>query len=177
MPTSLRALKSATFTSPRAMAPEAGHLQAWVRVPSLQAGSKIVNVGTATQNHARWFYGRYTGANTCAIGFYSNDYVANSALGGAGMTYFVWTFEGANGINHLYRDGAEIAGSPQTLSNLDTQSHSASGGCPWSEIREYADGSFALQRASQSVVHFAFVIVTLSSNAIAPAVTDRASSC
>ncbi len=31
-----------------------------------------------------------------------------------------WTFEGSNGKNHLYVNGAEITGSPQTLNNINT---------------------------------------------------------
>jgi hypothetical protein len=96
-------------------------MSVWIDQTQVTHTSSIVNVGTGTQNHARWFYGQYTAANTCAIGFYSNDWVANTALGGAGMTYYVWTFEGANGINHLYKNGVEIAGSPLTLNNIDTQ--------------------------------------------------------
>src|SRR5262249_10593772 len=42
-------------------------------------------------------------------------------LDGGGWNLLHWVFEGANGKNHIYKNGIEIAGSPQTLSGIDTQ--------------------------------------------------------
>lgn len=106
-----------TFTNPLTGA-NPHTVSVWVRQPAVTHVSAILVVGTGAQNQARWLYSHYTGS-TMAVGFYSNDWVANSNLDGASWVLLHWVLE-PNGKNHLYRDGQEIAGSPTTLNNIAT---------------------------------------------------------
>ncbi len=107
-----------TFTNP--LTGSAAHtISVWVNQPAVTHVSAIVVVGTGSQNHARWMYSHYIGASM-AVGFYANDWTANSNLDNANWVLLHWVLE-ANGKNHLYRDGQEITGSPLTLNNIATQ--------------------------------------------------------
>ena len=91
----------------------------WVKQPSVNHVSSMIVVGTGTTSHARWFYSHYTAA-TMACGFYANDWTANNNIDTDTWTLLHWVYEGANGKNHLYKNGAEINGSPQTLNGVNT---------------------------------------------------------
>jgi hypothetical protein len=91
-------------------------ISVWVnQAANLSHTAAIVAMGTATGGNSRWLHGHYSpsaGApSSLAAGFYGPDFNPSPAenLDGAGPTYVVWVFEGANKKNHLYRNGTEIA--------------------------------------------------------------------
>jgi hypothetical protein len=91
-------------------------ISVWVNQrPNVSHTAAIVVVGTAAGGQARWLHGHYTN-NSLAVGFYAQDWDPNPAqvIDDAGWTYLTWVFEGANNRSRLYRNGAEISGSPFT---------------------------------------------------------------
>ena len=107
-----------TFTNPLS-GNQAHTISVWVNQPSVNHVSAILVVGTPMQGQARWFYAHYTGP-ALAAGYFADDWTSNTNLDGAGWTLLHWVCEGANGKNHLYANGVEIPGSPQTLNNVNT---------------------------------------------------------
>jgi MSHA biogenesis protein MshQ len=95
-------------------------ISAWVSQTGTTGSSAVVVVGSATQNQSRFLYTHFMGP-AMAIGFYTNDWTTGTNLDNAGLTLVHWVFEGGNGRSRIYRNGVEIAGSPQTLNNIDTQ--------------------------------------------------------
>jgi MSHA biogenesis protein MshQ len=91
----------------------------WVNQPTVNHTSPIVVMGSAMQDESRFFYAHHT-SPAVAIGYYSDDWLSSADIDGAGWTLLHWVFEGANGKNHLYRNGVEISGSPMTISNVST---------------------------------------------------------
>ncbi|HEX8950859.1 MAG TPA: DUF2341 domain-containing protein, partial [Polyangia bacterium] len=94
-------------------------ISVWVSQRSVTHASAVVVVGTPMMSQARWLDAHFTSA-VLAVGFYTNDWTTSTNLDGAGWTLVHWVFEGANGKNHLYQNGVEIAGSPQMLSGVNT---------------------------------------------------------
>ncbi len=108
-----------TFTNPLS-GNQAHTISVWVNQQTVAHASAILVVGTAVQGQARWLYGHYTGP-AMAIGYYTDDWTTTTNLDGGGWSLVHWVFEGSNGKNHIYVNGVEIPGSPQTLSGIATQ--------------------------------------------------------
>ncbi|HEY1814595.1 MAG TPA: DUF2341 domain-containing protein [Kofleriaceae bacterium] len=93
---------------------------AWVKQNTTNHTSAIVVVGTPAEDNARFLYG-YAGNGSGSgfgVGQYMDDwYPAGEDIENAGWTMLVWTSEGTNKKNHLYKNGAEIPGSYQMLSS------------------------------------------------------------
>lgn len=91
-------------------------ISVWVnQTAGVNHTAAIVVVGTGAAGQSRWFHGHFTNSSV-AMGFYDPDFSPNPPqdIDGAGWTYLTWVFEGANKRSRLYRNGAEITGSPFT---------------------------------------------------------------
>jgi hypothetical protein len=108
-----------TFTNPLS-GNQAHTISVWVSQPAVNHVSAIVVMGTAAMGQSRFLYSHFTSA-AMAAGYYTDDYTTTRNLDGAGLVLLHWVTEGANGKNHLYVNGAELAGSPMTLDNVATQ--------------------------------------------------------
>ena len=107
-----------SFTNP--LAGNAAHtVSVWVNQPPVAHVSAVLVVGTPTMGQSRWFYTHFTAA-ALAIGYYADDWTTTTNLDGAGWTLLHWVSEGGNGKNHLYQNGVEIAGSPSTITGVNT---------------------------------------------------------
>jgi biopolymer transport protein ExbB len=104
-----------SFTSP--LTGTGAHtISAWVDQQATNRISAIVTVGTSATDSARFLYGNYGNAATVGVGLYNDDWVpAGHDLRGAGWKLVHWTYEGSNKRSHVYVDGHEITGSPQTM--------------------------------------------------------------
>ena len=98
---------------------QAHTISVWVNQPAVTHVSAVLVVGTPMMGQARWFYTHYTSA-LMAIGYYTDDWTTSTNLDNAGWTLVHWVFEGPNGKNHLYVNGAEIGGSPHMLGGINT---------------------------------------------------------
>jgi hypothetical protein len=94
-------------------------ISVWVNQPTINHSSPIVVMGTGMQDQARWLYAHHT-SPAVAIGYYADDWLSSADIDGAGWTLLHWVSEGANGKNHLYRNGVEITGSPMTITGVAT---------------------------------------------------------
>jgi MSHA biogenesis protein MshQ len=108
-----------TFTNP--MTGNAAHtISAWVNQTQTTHTSAVILLGTsANTDQSRFFYGRYGNGATIGVGQYNDDWTPNPAndIEGAGWVLIHWVHEGNNKKNHIYRNGAEIAGSPHNATN------------------------------------------------------------
>lgn len=95
-------------------------ISVWVNQKATADPSAVLVVGSPIQNQSRWFYTHFM-TPVMAIGFYSNDWTTTTGIDNAGWTLVHWVFEGGNGRNRIYVNGVEIAGSPQTLNDVNTQ--------------------------------------------------------
>jgi len=94
----------------------------WVnQAANVNHTAAIVAMGTAGGGLSRWLHGHFDN-NSFAVGFYGPDIDPNppQVIDGAGWTRLDWVFEGSNRVNHLYRNGVEIAGSPITVATTPT---------------------------------------------------------
>lgn len=95
-------------------------ISAWVKQLATTHTSTILVLGTSATDQARFLYG-YSGntnGNGIGCGLYSDDwYPANQDIEGNVWTYVVWTYEGPNKKNHLYKNGVEIGPPGGTASN------------------------------------------------------------
>jgi Concanavalin A-like lectin/glucanases superfamily/Domain of unknown function (DUF2341) len=93
-------------------------ISAWVQQKTTSHTSTIVALGTASEDNARFLYS-YSGndhGSGIGVGQYDDDwYPANEDIENAGWTMLVWTSEGSNKKNHLYKNGMEIPGSYDML--------------------------------------------------------------
>ncbi|MGZ3427493.1 MAG: DUF2341 domain-containing protein, partial [Polyangia bacterium] len=89
-------------------------ISVWVNQAAVTHPSAVLVVGTPMTSQSRWLYTHFTSA-VLAVGYYSNDWPTTTNLDSAGWTLLHWVLEGANGKNHLYQNGVEITGSPQTI--------------------------------------------------------------
>ena len=108
-----------TFTNPLS-GNQAHTISVWVSQAAATHASAIVVMGTAVTDQARWLYGHFMTA-VMAIGYYNDDWTTTTDLDGGGFVLVHWVLEGPNGKNHLYVNGAEIAGSPMTINGINTQ--------------------------------------------------------
>jgi MSHA biogenesis protein MshQ len=108
-----------TFTNPLS-GNQAHTISVWVSQAAVTHVSAIVVMGTAMMGQARFLYSHFTSA-VMGAGYYTDDWTTTRNLDGGGLVLVHWVLEGANGRNRLYVNGAEIAGSPMTLTNIDTQ--------------------------------------------------------
>jgi hypothetical protein len=106
-----------TFTNP--LLGNTPHtISAWVAQASTTQHSAIVTVGTGTPDHARFVYANYLDSGTVGVGQYSDDWVPTGHdLRNRGWTLVHWVHEGNNKKVHIFIDGAEIGGSPHTMSS------------------------------------------------------------
>lgn len=91
-------------------------ISVWVnQLPNVNHTAAIVVVGTPMGGQSRWLHGHYNN-NSFAVGFYQPDWDPNppQVIDGAAWTYLTWVFEGGNSRSRLYKNGAEIPGSPFT---------------------------------------------------------------
>ena len=92
-------------------------ISAWVNQASTTDHSPVLVVGAATTDGARFLYGNYLNSGTLGIGQYSDDWVpTGNDLRGQNWKYVVYTLEGSNKKAHVFVDGAELTGSPHTMS-------------------------------------------------------------
>ena len=116
-----------TFANP--LSGNAVHtISVWVYQPATTHTSALVLVGTAGTDESRFLYGYAGNTNGTGVGIgqYSDDwYPSNEDIEGTGWTQLVWTYEGSNKKNHLFRNGVEITGSPMTLANAANTTGSA----------------------------------------------------
>jgi Concanavalin A-like lectin/glucanases superfamily/Domain of unknown function (DUF2341) len=108
-----------TFTNPLSGS-QAHTISVWVNQPSVTHVSTILVVGTAATGESRWLASHGTSAVLYA-GTYNNDWSTTTDIDNAGWTLVHWVCEGSNGKNHFYVNGAEISGSPTTLTGVNTQ--------------------------------------------------------
>ena len=108
-----------TFTNPLS-GNQAHTISVWLSQAATTHASAIIVMGTAMMGQARWLYGHFMSA-VMAIGYYTDDWSTTTNLDGGGFVLVHWVFEGTNGKNHLYVNGAEIGGSPMTLAGVNTQ--------------------------------------------------------
>ena len=108
-----------TFTNPLS-GNQAHTISVWVSQAAVTHVSAIVVMGTAMTGQSRFLYSHFMSA-VMAAGYYSDDYTTTRNLDGAGLVLLHWVFEGPNGKNHLYVNGAELVGSPMMLNNINTQ--------------------------------------------------------
>jgi hypothetical protein len=94
-------------------------ISVWVNQPAVTHVSAVLVVGTAMTSQSRFLYTHFTSA-VMAIGYYGNDWQTNIDLDNTGWTLLHWVSEGSNGKNHLYQNGAEIPGSPVTITGINT---------------------------------------------------------
>jgi hypothetical protein len=108
------------FTNP--ITGNAAHtITVWVSQHATTHTSTIVLVGDSMQDHARFLYGYAGNTNGTGVGVgqYTDDfYPANQDIENAGWTMLAWSCEGTNRRNHIYKNGAEITGSPHTTTNM-----------------------------------------------------------
>jgi MSHA biogenesis protein MshQ len=107
-----------TFTNP--LTGTSPHtISVWVNQPAVTHPSTVLVVGSPNGGQSRFFYTHFTGP-ALAVGYYNLDWTTTTNLDNTGWTLLHWVFDGATGTNHLYRNGVEIAGSPQTLTGINT---------------------------------------------------------
>jgi hypothetical protein len=97
-------------------------ISVWVnQAANVNHTAAIIALGPGGGGLSRWLHGHYNN-NSFAVGFYGPDIDPNppQVIDGAGWTRLDWVFEGSNRVNHLYRNGAEIAGSPITVATSPT---------------------------------------------------------
>jgi len=93
-------------------------MSAWVNQGQTSAHSSVLAVGTNATDKARFLYANYQGQDTLGIGQYSDDWFpSGNDLRQQGWKYLVYTLEGSNRKVHVFVDGAEITGSPHTLTS------------------------------------------------------------
>ena len=102
-----------TFTNPLS-GNQAHTISVWVSQAATTHASAILVVGSPKPGQSRWFYGHFM-SPVLAVGFYNPDWTTSTDLDNAGWTLVHWVFEGPNGMNHLYVNGAEISGSPDMM--------------------------------------------------------------
>ncbi len=116
-----------TFANP--LSGNAVHtISVWVDQPAATHTSTVFLVGTAGTDESRFLYSYAGNTNGTGVGLgqYGDDwYPSNEDIEGAGWTQLVWTSEGSNKKNHLFRNGVEIASSPMMLSNAANTTGSA----------------------------------------------------
>jgi Concanavalin A-like lectin/glucanases superfamily/Domain of unknown function (DUF2341) len=116
-----------TFANP--LSGNAVHtISVWVNQPATAHTSTIFLVGSAATDESRFLYSYAGNTNGTGVGVgqYSDDwYPSNEDIEAGGWTQLVWTSEGSNKVNHLFRNGVEIAGSPRTLMNAANTTGSA----------------------------------------------------
>jgi hypothetical protein len=108
-----------TFTNP--LSGNMAHtISVWVSQAAATHVSAILVVGTAATDQSRFLYSHFTTA-VMGAGYYNDDWTTTDNLDGDGLVLVHWVLEGPNGKNHLYVNGAEITGSPTTISGINTQ--------------------------------------------------------
>ncbi|HEX4454733.1 MAG TPA: DUF2341 domain-containing protein [Kofleriaceae bacterium] len=116
-----------TFANP--LSGNAVHtISVWVDQPATTHTSTIFVIGTAGTDESRFLYSYAGNTNGTGIGVgqYSDDwYPATEDIEGTGWTQLVWTSEGSNKKNHLFRNGLEIPSSPMMLSSAANTTGSA----------------------------------------------------
>ncbi len=103
------------FTTSMLAGNTAATISAWVSQPATTHTSAAVVVGAPATDESRFLYS-YAGnghGSGVGVGQYSDDwYPAGEDIEAEGWTMLVWTSEGPNKKNHVFRNGVEIAGSP-----------------------------------------------------------------
>jgi len=94
-------------------------ISAWVSQNNVAHVSAILVVGTPTTDQSRFFYAHFT-TPVVAAGYYNDDWTTGTGVDNGGFVLVHWVLEGANGKNHIYVNGAEIGGSPKTISPINT---------------------------------------------------------
>jgi MSHA biogenesis protein MshQ len=108
-----------TFTNPLS-GNQAHTISVWVSQANVAHVSAILVLGTPMTDQSRFLYAHFTSA-VMGAGYYADDWTTTTGLDNTGFVLVHWVLEGPNGKNHLYVNGAEITGSPMTISGINTQ--------------------------------------------------------